>query len=63
MRIAFTSCSSIRLVPDQRVWADILGQQPEHVVLLGDNIYNDVPDTGMTALHTCLGPPAVTRAY
>lgn len=50
MRIAFTSCCSIRLVPDQRVWADILGQQPEHVVLLGDNIYNDVPDTGMTAL-------------
>lgn len=50
MRIAFTSCSNTQLVPHQQVWADILSHQPQHVVLLGDNIYNDVPDTGISQL-------------
>lgn len=47
MRIAFTSCSSIQLVPNQQIWADILDRRPQHVVLLGDNIYNDVPGPGI----------------
>ncbi|HCY17095.1 MAG: hypothetical protein A2Z93_00500 [Curvibacter sp. GWA2_64_110] len=50
MRIAFTSCASTNLVPDQPIWDDIRTSAPKHVVLLGDNFYNDVPDVGMDAL-------------
>lgn len=50
MRIAFTSCASTNLVPDQPIWDDICKSEPEHLVLLGDNFYNDVPDVGMEAL-------------
>lgn len=50
MRIAFTSCASTNLVPDQPIWDDIRTSAPKHVVLLGDNFYNDVPDVGMTQL-------------
>jgi alkaline phosphatase D len=50
MKIAFTSCASTNLVPQQPIWDDIRVSQPDHVVLLGDNFYNDVPDVGMSEL-------------
>lgn len=50
MKIAFTSCTSANLVPDQPIWDDIRASGPKHVVLLGDNIYNDVPDFGISHL-------------
>ncbi len=50
MKIAFTSCTCIGLVKTQLVWDTIRAAQPDHVVLLGDNIYNDVPSTSMSEL-------------
>lgn len=50
MLVAFTACTSVRLVKNQPVWTDILSYQPDHVILLGDNIYSDVPDPGIDAL-------------
>lgn len=50
MRLAFTSCASTNLVPDQPIWDDIRTCGPKHVVLLGDNFYNDVPDVSMSQL-------------
>jgi PhoD-like phosphatase len=50
MRLAFTSCASRNLVPNQLIWDDILSSQPDHVVLLGDNFYADVPDFGTVQL-------------
>lgn len=43
MRIAFTSCFSSAICPDQPVWAWIEALRPDHLVLLGDSIYMDVP--------------------
>ncbi|MGB4118243.1 MAG: hypothetical protein WBK51_17005 [Polaromonas sp.] len=50
MKLAFTSCASRNLIPKQPIWEDILNSQPDHVVLLGDNFYTDVPNFGMTQL-------------
>lgn len=50
MRIAFTSCASARLVPQQPVWDHIREAAPDLVLLLGDNIYSDVPDPGIGVL-------------
>lgn len=50
MKIAFTSCASVDLVPDQPIWDDIRASAPDHVVLLGDNLYNDVPDFSISRL-------------
>lgn len=50
MRIAFTSCASVNLVPKQPIWDDIRASAPDHVVLLGDNFYNDVPNVSMAQL-------------
>lgn len=50
IRLAFTSCASTRLVPNQPIWDDIRASAPDHVVLMGDNIYSDVPDTGVDQL-------------
>jgi alkaline phosphatase D len=41
MRIAFTSCFSADLFPDQPVWKEIANAQPDVLVLLGDSIYLD----------------------
>lgn len=41
MRIAFTSCFSAVLFPQQPVWREIAAAQPDAVVLLGDSIYLD----------------------
>lgn len=41
MRIAFTSCMDAARDSDQLAWAAMAAQQPEHIVLLGDNIYMD----------------------
>lgn len=37
-RVAFTSCSDPMDEPVQRVWDQIADQQPDHLVLLGDQI-------------------------
>lgn len=50
MKIAFTSCASPKMVPVQPVWGHIANGQPDVLVLLGDNIYTDVPDVGMDQL-------------
>jgi alkaline phosphatase D len=46
MKIAFASCACAPLYPQQPVWAWIQAQQPDHLVLLGDSIYLDVPVVG-----------------
>lgn len=43
MRIAFASCFCAPLYPDQPVWDWIAAQAPDHLVLLGDALYLDVP--------------------
>lgn len=50
MKIAFTSCTCAGLISNQPVWDHIRLAQPDHVVLLGDNIYNDVPSPGIAVL-------------
>ena len=50
MKIAFTSCTCAGFIGNQPVWDSIRLAQPDHVVLLGDNIYNDVPSPGIAAL-------------
>jgi alkaline phosphatase D len=42
MRIAFTSCFSAELFPDQPVWDEIAKANPDVLVLLGDSMYLDV---------------------
>jgi alkaline phosphatase D len=46
MRIAFASCMNAQVFPQQPVWGWIAAQQPDHLVLLGDSIYLDVPING-----------------
>lgn len=41
MRIAFGSCCRFKKDPVQAVWDSVRGQQPDHLVLLGDLIYMD----------------------
>jgi alkaline phosphatase D len=43
LRIAFTSCFNARQFDDQPVWDWIRERNPNHLVLLGDSIYMDVP--------------------
>ncbi|EHR69774.1 hypothetical protein BurJ1DRAFT_0897 [Burkholderiales bacterium JOSHI_001] len=43
MRLAFVSCMCTELYPDQPVWDWISSWQPDHLVLLGDSVYLDVP--------------------
>lgn len=50
MKIAFTSCTCAGFVSNQPVWDSIRLVEPDHVVLLGDSIYNDVPSPGIDAL-------------
>lgn len=47
MRIAFTSCFSAVLFPQQPVWSEIAAAAPDVLVLLGDSMYLDVGE-GMT---------------
>ena len=42
MRIAFTSCFSAQLFPQQAVWDEIAATRPDVLVLLGDSIDLDV---------------------
>ncbi len=46
MRIAFASCTCFDVFPDQPVWDWIAARKPDHLVLLGDSIYLDVPVQG-----------------
>lgn len=39
MKIAVASCTKIIDVPDQPVWAEIQAEQPDVLLLLGDNVY------------------------
>ena len=41
MRIAFTSCCDPINDPVQRAWDIVAAKKPQHLVLLGDNIYMD----------------------
>lgn len=41
MKIAFTSCTRIEDFPEQPRWLDILEEDPDILILLGDNIYMD----------------------
>jgi len=41
MKIAFTSCFDASQDPTQEVWLDMLGHQPDVLLLLGDSIYMD----------------------
>lgn len=43
MRIAFASCFCTKVFADQPVWDWIRMKAPDHLVLLGDTIYLDVP--------------------
>lgn len=47
MRIAIVSCINAQVFPDQPVWEWIAARQPDHLVLLGDTIYLDVPLAGL----------------
>ena len=40
MKIAFASCTKIQNQPEQPVWTTILAQSPDHLLLLGDNVYS-----------------------
>ena len=39
MKIAVASCSKLIDVPDQSVWCEIQKEQPDALLLLGDNVY------------------------
>ncbi|WP_089727168.1 alkaline phosphatase D family protein [Candidatus Thiosymbion oneisti] len=39
MKIAFTSCSKIQKYPVQKAWKYIEDENPDHLLLLGDNVY------------------------
>lgn len=41
MRIAFTSCADVLNDPVQAAWTQLAAQQPDRLLLLGDNIYVD----------------------
>lgn len=41
MKIAFTSCADPLDAPRQQVWQTIRDQNPDHLILLGDQIYMD----------------------
>ena len=56
MKLAFTSCICTSVHPAQNVWDQIAAQQPDHLLLLGDSIYIDVPWIGFT--HPKTLPPA-----
>lgn len=47
-RIAFGSCNDQRL--SQGIWDVILGEDPQLLLLLGDNVYGDVTSADMTEL-------------
>ena len=45
MRLVFLSCMTPRLVKPQPVWDHVAALAPDVLLLLGDNVYLDVPDT------------------
>ena len=42
MKIAFASCMSQSVFPNQPVWDWIAGTNPDHLILLGDSMYIDI---------------------
>jgi 3',5'-cyclic AMP phosphodiesterase CpdA len=43
MKIAFTSCMTTTVFPDQPVWDQIAAHPLDHLVLTGDSVYIDTP--------------------
>lgn len=41
LKIAFTSCCDAVRDPQQVAWLALAGEKPDHIVLLGDNVYMD----------------------
>lgn len=41
MKVAVTSCAKLQQINPQPVWAEIMAEQPDVLLLLGDNIYLD----------------------
>jgi hypothetical protein len=56
IRIGFTACSKINFDAQQAVWTEMAAQRPDHLLLLGDQIYMDywgdarkgMPEVGLT---------------
>ncbi len=46
-KIAFTSCLSATIYPQQGIWKRIANEAPGHLLLMGDSIYIDVPYSGV----------------
>ena len=46
VRIAFTACSKFNFDSEQRVWLEIEEHRPQHLMLLGDQIYMDFRGDG-----------------
>jgi alkaline phosphatase D len=57
-RIVFTSCSDPIDEPQQAVWDRIAAEHPDHLVLLGDQIYMDFGILGLGSDNPPLGRPA-----
>jgi len=51
MKIAFTSCINFTQYPNQAWWQDIEIQNPDYLLLLGDNIYMDYPHAKQRLKH------------
>ncbi len=47
MKIAFTSCMDATHVPSQPIWNKIRADDPDVVLLLGDQIYMDIGIAGL----------------
>jgi alkaline phosphatase D len=50
MRLVFLSCMTPRLVKPQPVWNHVAALAPDVLLLLGDNVYLDVPDVWIETL-------------
>ena len=57
-RIVFTSCSDPVDEPKQKVWNEIADENPDRLVLLGDQIYMDFGILGLGSDNPPLGRPA-----
>ena len=61
VRIVFTSCSDPIDEPVQPVWDRIAAERPDHLVLIGDQIYMDFGFLGIGSDNPPLGKPAGMR--
>lgn len=54
MKIAFTACMDAERVRDQPVWDRIRAEQPDVLMLLGDQVYMDWGDLGASGWRTAI---------